>query len=680
MAADEAQKITAEIEELECRIAELKSALQKLPDKDFPGKAAAAPPEEEPTIFRSLHDDETQKSLLVAVLETIDVGVSLCDQNGVFLICNSESRRIGGVPVMDREENRAAPYGAFYPDEVTTYPTEILPLVRALQGETVRDEPMFLRNARQTRGIHLSISAIPFIDSSGKPAGAVLVVRDITELKQSEQQHARRAEALAIVQREAEAQKNLLEAVLESIDIGVTVSDKQGDFVIFNPAARRMLGVGPVSGVENWTPEYGCFRIDGTLYPAEELPLSRALRGETVQEDKLYICNPETADDVLLSVSASPFINPPGYFEGAVCFFRDITAETVARDAVEHSESRFRAFMDNVPAIAFIKTSRGQYVYGNRHFFDYHPTTPEDLENSPVTDFDLTSPETAAMLQENDRRVLEEQTPLHVGELLISTKGPPVWFLVYKFFLPKASGESYVGGIAIDVTERREHEQRLIAEDQLLRKMIDFQEAERQLISHDIHDGAVQDVVGAKMLLEALTSHLSPAPDSHTTEQFQAIGTALTRAIIDLRRLISELRPLVMDEEGIIEAIRFLISESQHARDLKITFTHKTSGDRYHPMLEGNLFRIVGEALTNAHRHSDAAAVCIHLEEREEMLYLTVQDNGIGFQETEIDASRFGLHGIRERARLFGGKANISSQIGKGTTIKVAIPVAMPTE
>ncbi len=432
--------------------------------------------------------------------------------------------------------------------------------------------------------------------------------------------------------------------------------------------------------MENWTPGYGCFRIDGTLYPAEELPLSRALRGETVQEDKLYICNPETADDVLLSVSATPFINPPGYFEGAVCFFRDITAETVARDAVEHSESRFRAFMDNVPAIAFIKTSRGQYVYGNRHFFDYHPTTPEDLENSPVTDFDLTSPETAAMLQENDRRVLEEQTPLHVGELLISTKGPPVWFLVYKFFLPKASGESYVGGIAIDVTERREHEQRLIAEDQLLRKMIDFQEAERQLISHDIHDGAVQDVVGAKMLLEALTSNLSGTPDSQTTEQFQAIGTALTRAIVDLRRLISELRPLVMDEEGIIEAIRFLISESQHARDLKITFTHKTSGDRYHPMLEGNLFRIVGEALTNAHRHSDAAAVSIHLEEREEMLYLTVQDNGIGFQETEIDAGRFGLHGIRERARLFGGKADISSQVGKGTTIKVAIPVAMPTE
>ena len=674
MAADDAQKIAAEIKELKRRIAELEADLQKIP-----GKAAPVPPEPESTIFRSLHDPDTQLFLLEAVIDTMDVGVSLCDQNGVFLIYNSESRRIGGVEVMDGAENWSAHYGAFYPDEVTAYPTDKLPLVRALRGETVRDETMFLRNSCQTEGIQLSVSAIPCIDAAGNLAGAVLAARDITELKQIEKENARRATALAIAQREVEAQRNLLEAVLESIDIGVTVSNKQGEFVIFNPAARRMLGVGPVSGVKNWTPEYGCFRIDGTPYPAEELPLSRALLGETVQEDELYIRNPETEDDVLLSVSATPFINPPGDFEGAVCFFRDITAQAIAQQKIQDNESRFRAFMDNVPAITFIKNAMGQYLYGNHHFFDYHSTSAEELSNSCITDFDLTSPDTAAMLQENDRRVLDGQTPLHVAELLTTTKGNPVWFLVYKFSLPKVSGDSYVGGIAMDVTERREYEQRLIAEDQLLQKMINFQETERQLISHDIHDGAVQDVVGAKMLLEALTSHLSPTPGSHATEQFQAIGDALTRAIIDLRRLISELRPLVMDEEGIVEAIRFLISEPQHAADFKITFTHTTSGERYHPMLEGNLFRIVGEALTNARRHSDAAAVSIHLEERDEMLYLTFQDNGIGFRETEIDTGRFGLHGIRERARLFGGKAEIISDKGKGTTIKVAIPVSIPT-
>ena len=423
MAADAKQKIAAEIQELQSRIVELKTALQKLPDADSPDIGTATCSEQVATIFRSVPDTDTQKSLLEAVIETMDVGVSLCDQNGVFLIYNSESRRMGGVEVMDGEENWSAHYGVFYPDEVTAFPTGELPLVRALQGETVRDAPIFLRNSKQTKGLHISVSAIPFIDPAGDASGAVLVARDITEFKQIEQEHARRATALAIAQREVEAQKNLLEAVLESIDIGVSASNKEGDFVIFNPAARRMLGVGPVSGVENWTPEYGCFRIDGTPYPAEELPLARALRGETVHEEELYIRNPEIADDVLLSVSATPFINPPGDFDGAVCFFRDITAQTIAQQKTQDNERRFRAFMDNVPAITFIKDSEGKYVYGNRNFFDYHPVTEEELERAGKTDLELTSPEAAEVLQQNDHHVLNGQTPLHIGEQLINFQG-----------------------------------------------------------------------------------------------------------------------------------------------------------------------------------------------------------------------------------------------------------------
>ena len=679
MAADDAQRIAAEIKELKRRTAELEADLQKIPDKGSPGKAAPVPPERESTIFRSLHDPDTQLFLLEAVIDTMDVGVSLCDQNGVFLIYNSESRRIGGVEVMDGEENWSSHYGAFYPDEVTAYPTDKLPLVRALQGETVRDETMFLRNSCQTEGIQLSVSAIPCIDAAGKLAGAVLAARDITELKQIEKENARRATALAIAQREVEAQRNLLEAVLESIDIGVTVSNKQGEFVIFNPAARRMLGVGPVSGVKNWTPEYGCFRIDGTPYPAEELPLSRALHGETVQEDELYIRNPETEDDVLLSVSATPFINPPGNFEGAVCFFRDITARTIAQQKTQDSEQRFRAFMDNVPAIAFIKDSEGKYVYGNRNFFDYHPVTEEELERGDKTDLELTSPEAAEVLQKNDLHVLNGQTPLHTGEQLINFQGKSTWFSVYKFLLTHASGAKFVGGIAVDVTERRTYERQMIADEQLLRKLIELQEKELFMVSHDIHDGFVQEVFGAKMLCEALATQLDLPADSPSHPQFQEIIKALSRAIAEARRLISELRPLVIDEEGIAEAIRYLISDSAIAQEIKITFTQKISTPRYDPMLEGNLFRIVQEALNNARRHSEAAAVSIHLEEQGNTIRLTIQDNGIGFDLTQIDPSRFGIRGIRERARLFGGKAEIISDKGKGTTIKVAIPVSIPT-
>lgn len=680
MAADAKQKIAAEIQELQSRIVELKTALQKLPDADSPDIGTATCSEQVATIFRSVPDTDTQKSLLEAVIETMDVGVSLCDQNGVFLIYNSESRRMGGVEVMDGEENWSAHYGVFYPDEVTAFPTGELPLVRALQGETVRDAPIFLRNSKQTKGLHISVSAIPFIDPAGDASGAVLVARDITEFKQIEQEHARRATALAIAQREVEAQKNLLEAVLESIDIGVSASNKEGDFVIFNPAARRMLGVGPVSGVENWTPEYGCFRIDGTPYPAEELPLARALRGETVHEEELYIRNPEIADDVLLSVSATPFINPPGDFDGAVCFFRDITAQTIAQQKTQDNERRFRAFMDNVPAITFIKDSEGKYVYGNRNFFDYHPVTEEELERAGKTDLELTSPEAAEVLQQNDHHVLNGQTPLHIGEQLINFQGKSTWFSVYKFLLTHASGAKFVGGIAVDITERRTYERQMIADEQLLRKLIDLQEKELFMVSHDIHDGFVQEVFGAKMLCEALVTQLDLPADSPSHSRFQAIIEALSRATADARRLISELRPLVIDEDGIVEAIRYLISDSSIAQEIKITFTQNIRTPRYDSMLEGNLFRIVQEALNNARRHSEAAAVSIHLEEQGSTIRLTIQDNGIGFDLNQIDPSRFGIRGIRERARLFGGTAKISSQPGTGTKIIVEVPRELKPE
>ena len=220
----------------------------------------------------------------------------------------------------------------------------------------------------------------------------------------------------------------------------------------------------------------------------------------------------------------------------------------------------------------------------------------------------------------------------------------------------------------------------MIADEQLLRKLIDLQEKELFMVSHDIHDGFVQEVFGAKMLCEALVTQLDLPADSPSHSRFQAIIEALSRATADARRLISELRPLVIDEDGIVEAIRYLISDSSIAQEIKITFTQNIRTPRYDSMLEGNLFRIVQEALNNARRHSEAAAVSIHLEEQGSTIRLTIQDNGIGFDLNQIDPSRFGIRGIRERARLFGGTAKISSQPGTGTKIIVEVPRELKPE
>jgi PAS domain S-box-containing protein len=378
--------------------------------------------------------------------------------------------------------------------------------------------------------------------------------------------------------------------------------------------------------------------------------------------------------------TAKPIRDPHGTLAGGIVIFRDITDQKLAQQTLEASEERFRAFMENLPAIAFIKDAAGRYVYGNRHFFEYHPTTPQELERAVKTDFELTAAESASALQANDRKVLAGSTPLHIDEQLINFQGQPTWFSVYKFRLTSVSGEHLVGGIAVDVTERRRDEQQLIADEQLLRKLIDLQERERTLVAHDIHDGFVQDVVGAKMISETIANRLDSKKDEKSKGQFVAIDDALGRAIAEARRLISELRPMVIDEEGIVEAIRYLISDSQYSKEMEITFIEKMGGMRLDPMLEGNLFRIVQEALNNALRHSDAATVSIHLNRDEEELTLTVTDNGIGFHPEAADANRFGLRGIRERARLFDGTATINSAPGQGTRIKVKMPLLVPKD
>lgn len=167
-----------------------------------------------------------------------------------------------------------------------------------------------------------------------------------------------RDHALVSAKREIETQRKLLENIVENIDIGITVANATGDFLIFNSAARRILGTGPVSGVENWTPEYGCYRMDGSPYPADQLPLARALRGEAVHGDELYIYNPEAKKNVLLSVTAAPFNDPHVDLEAALCLFYDITGEREAKAQLE-------SVLENIEIAVTLVDTTGEFILFN---------------------------------------------------------------------------------------------------------------------------------------------------------------------------------------------------------------------------------------------------------------------------------------------------------------------------
>jgi PAS domain S-box-containing protein len=224
-------------------------------------------------------------------------------------------------------------------------------------------------------------------------------------------------------------------------------------------------------------------------------------------------------------------------------------------------------------------------------------------------------------------------------------------------------------GIAEDVTERKLSERHLVRHhDRVL-----------QLLAYDIHDGLVQDIVGAQMALESVIESVSTAEVDCLQELILMRGL-LRKAIGEGRRMITNLRPMIIDEMGIIEAIHYLVAEEEATQRLNVTFTHDVRFGRLAPMLEGIVFRIVQESLNNVRRHAGVQDAEVRLQQPDSMLLIEIEDRGIGFDPARIEDHHFGLEGIRERARLIGGKATIRSFVGRGTIVSVVLPIDLPPE
>jgi PAS domain S-box-containing protein len=225
--------------------------------------------------------------------------------------------------------------------------------------------------------------------------------------------------------------------------------------------------------------------------------------------------------------------------------------------------------------------------------------------------------------------------------------------------------------IVTDISQQKAVEKELSTEKELLRALLDLQERERKMIAHEIHDGFVQDVVGAHMNLSAACHRLTR--QGQAAKSVDATLKLLKKSIDEARRLISELRPMIIDEEGIVDAIEYLVAES--LPELKLRFTHDVNFHRLDSMLEGTLFRIVQEAINNIKRHAGVKEAEVRLVQRDGIVRAEVRDMGVGFDLAAVPAARFGLRGIHERARLFGGFARVETAPGHGTCVIAELPL-----
>jgi signal transduction histidine kinase len=218
----------------------------------------------------------------------------------------------------------------------------------------------------------------------------------------------------------------------------------------------------------------------------------------------------------------------------------------------------------------------------------------------------------------------------------------------------------------------------------LLRQMITIQEEERKRIARELHDETSQQLTALSLNLQALTEmmEMGDFKDTEIKAMLKKIHNIAVQASAEVVRLIRELRPTLLDTLGLPAAIRNLAEMHLASRGIHVTTEFKGMEQRrLSHEAELTLFRVAQETMSNIVRHSEAKKAMIRLECNSNECILSIEDDGKGFNVSEItriekDGRGAGLFGVRERVAAVGGEAYIESQPGKGVRATAKVPVS----
>lgn len=341
----------------------------------------------------------------------------------------------------------------------------------------------------------------------------------------------------------------------------------------------------------------------------------------------------------------------------------EIAERKRAQAAQTESEERFRMFMDNNPAVTFLKNSSGQYVYVNPAF--------QSRFKVPLlgkTSSDLFPPDVAMRMQEGDKAVLAAGKTLEFSETFTFPDQSSSHWLNFRFLLKAASGHTYIGGISVDISEIR----------RLERQLIEISDREQARIGQDLHDGLCQVLVSAAFDCNMLQQKLA-AKSLENSEDAQRLSTLLDAAITQARQVSRGLYPVKLEAEGLMSALEELAANTSSRFKLPCMLQCEQQVRVLNNSVSTHLYRIAQEAVNNAVRHASASQICIGLEMNGEVVVLSVRDDGIGMPRGSKRLG-MGLHIMEYRVHTIGAKMQINSLKGAGTTITVQVPLTMQAQ
>jgi PAS domain S-box-containing protein len=617
-------------------------------------------------------------------------------------------------------------FGFFLDDAITLYPGHKMPLLRALQGETVQGEEMILRKDGGQSAVWISMSCAPFKGENGDIDGAIALIRDITYRKRMElsrEKHAQRTEALYKLSRLiAEAGNNLnqitnMAASFTSEVIGdlsvITLLVASGEklrataFYDSDPTIRAQLRKALLN-----TPEFDRDQglESGVIKSGEPLLIP------SIQSEQLAGLSPQALTGYVSEIGIKSILIVPltgrNGVVGTINLFRhkenkpytvedqsflvDISYRTVlaiencrlfdslraevserqsAEQALDISQERFRSIFESTTLGIKVLDLDGNILQTNSSFQRMIGYTESELFGNNFQDF--IHPDDVNRASKLFHGLKVSGIPFFRFEhRAVHKDGPIVWVKTIFSVVRKGGGDdgpAFMVGIVENITEQKRIEMEMA---ELNSRLQNSMELERLRLAQELHDNPMQALYSAIYRIEELRAMADP----QLKAALEKINDDIKMVLQGLRATAKELRPPTIFNFGLENAIRSHTDdfEDKHP-EIKISLSLAHDRQLLPEKVRLALFRVFQQSLVNILRHAEATEVKVRFSFDAEEARLEITDNGKGFEVPAnwieyVRQGHYGLAGAAERVNTLGGTLQVESQPGSSTIVRVVIP------
>lgn len=390
--------------------------------------------------------------------------------------------------------------------------------------------------------------------------------------------------------------------------------------------------------------------------------------------------------DVLLSAIADR--DTAGTIKRSLAVSIDVTKRNRAEEALKQAKEELSLYSKDLerlvrkqteeitniltytPAVVYIKDKEGRYTLVNTRYEELF-----DIRNAEIlgkTDYEVLPKQIADQFRASDTKVLKESRSLQVEEHIEQSDGMHT-YLAVKFPIYGDSGAiSGVCGIFNDITAVKKAQTQL---RRLSGSIMANQEKERSAIARELHDELGQVLTALRMDSIWMYERLKKA-DPEASQRALTMCGLIDKNIEDVRGMAFRLRPGVLDDLGLVDALEWYTADFERRTEITCVFEHNTA-IHLNEDISTAAYRITQEALTNVARHASANRVEVVLKSSNGLLTLAVIDDGQGFDAHHLsDSEGLGVAGMRERATLVGGVLEVHARPKKGTRVYFRVPIS----